>query len=103
MVFLDELTSQWLEDRQQMLSLSISGGSSDTSYIDFITWQKDNIIGAGDKQILFGAESSDTLTSSNANDHLYGAGGSDYLSGGAGNDYLEGGAGDDEIECRHRF
>jgi Ca2+-binding RTX toxin-like protein len=103
---LNNLSSNWLEDRAAMLAWDITvkinnldglKAGGDTYFSDEIT---DKSFGYtfNANMVLFGDSNQDEMLGGKKNDHLYGGAGADTLFGNAGDDLLEGGEGNDILD-----
>lgn len=61
------------------------------------TSRAENLLGAGDPDLLDGQGGDDQIEGGAGNDTLLGGEGNDYIDGGEGGDWLEGGPGDDTL------
>jgi Ca2+-binding RTX toxin-like protein len=115
------MTSEFINDRAQMLAFLMTGNTNETTafasnqvndqvfYQDlsrrsdgsvtdlnvFLPGGTPNPRGPNTRVIAFGTERADSLQGRENTDRLYGGRGTDYLRGGKSNDYLEGGRGAD--------
>ena len=112
---LGQLSSDWLRDRADMLTLRLRFDAQEMPYAEAIsgesfsamrprhyrdassgvTLQQDGLLPLAAETIQFGSTGGDVLTGGPASDRLYGDAGNDQLIGNGGADYLEGGAGFD--------